>query len=121
MKVYIAGAITNNPSYLQQFADAEKHLTAVGHAVINPVKNDGFSYKEYIDMGLCELMRCDAIYLLPGWEGSAGARLEHLYSVVTGRTIMYAQPAPTVQFSAKVSDDTLAALNAIGRSTHSEV
>lgn len=89
MKVYIAGAITNNPNYKQQFADAEKYLMSLGHAVINPIKNDGFSYKEYIDMGLCELMRCDAIYLLPGWEKSEGARLEYHYSVTAGVSVIY--------------------------------
>ena len=88
MKVYIAGPITDNPNYLQQFAEAESHLIALGHAVINPVKNDGFSYKEYIDMGLCELMRCDAIYLLPGWGASPGARLEYVYAVTTGMEIL---------------------------------
>lgn len=114
MKVYIAGAITNNPNYMQQFAEAEKHLIAMGYAVINPVKNDGFSYKEYIDMGLCELMRCDAIYFIPGWEESPGARLEHMYSIVTGRTILYTLPEPFPT----VSPETFAAINAIGRGCH---
>lgn len=88
MKVYIAGSITNNPDYEQQFKQAEKKLVAEGHAVINPVKNLGFSYKEYIDMGLCELMHCEAIYLLKGHETSTGANLELQYAQTTGMKIL---------------------------------
>lgn len=88
MKVYIAGKITGNPDYINQFAKAEEELKASGHTVLNPVKNKGFSYKEYIDMGLCELMKCDGIYLLDGWQESSGARLEFLYAMVTDMVVV---------------------------------
>ena len=50
MKVYIAGAITDNPYYFEQFKQAESYLIFKGHAVISPVKNLGFEYKEYINI-----------------------------------------------------------------------
>ena len=88
MKIYLAGRITGNPNYKEQFEKKQKALEAQGHIVINPVKPEGFNYKEYIDMGLCELKYCDAIYMLKGWEYSEGATLEHHYAE-TVRMIVY--------------------------------
>ena len=89
MKIYIAGPITNNPDYEKQFAEAEEKLLSQGHLVINPAKNPGTCYKDYLDIGLCELMKCDAICLLPGWEESKGARLENHYARAAGLTIYH--------------------------------
>jgi len=89
MKIYIAGSITNNPDYKLQFAIAEMELQKQGNAVVNPVKNIGFEYKDYIDMGICELMHCEAIYLLKGYENSKGALLEKHYAETVGMKILY--------------------------------
>lgn len=89
MKVYIAGSITKDKNYINRFNTAEAILKKQGHAVINPVKNIGFSYKDYIDMGLCELMKCDAIFMLKGYKESKGALLELHYAKITRMKIIY--------------------------------
>lgn len=89
LKIYIGGSITGNPNYIKDFETAEKLLISQGHAVINPVKNEGFEYKDYIDMGLNELMKCDVLYLLNGWEHSSGALLEFNYAKTVGLEIVY--------------------------------
>lgn len=89
MKVYIAGGIENNKDYVKQFNEAEERLVSEGYKVINPIKNQGYTYKELIDLGLYELMHCDAIYMLDGWQQSSGAMLEHTYAVVTGMMVIY--------------------------------
>jgi len=89
MKIYIAGSITNNCDYALDFKRVEEILMEQGHTPLNPVKHLGFEYKEYIDMGLNELMHCDAILLLNDWETSTGARLEKHYAETVGMDIFY--------------------------------
>lgn len=89
MKVYIAGKITNNPNYKEEFAKAENFLKSKGCEVVNPAKNQGNSYKEYIDIGLFQLMQCDAIYLLSNYRDSVGAQLELQYAKAVGMYLLH--------------------------------
>lgn len=79
MKIYIAGPMTDLPELNRPaFHHASAALTNDGHVVLNPATlPDGLSQFEYMDICLAMLRCADGIYLLQGWELSAGARAEH--------------------------------------------
>ena len=84
MRVYISGPITGNPTYKRDFKIIEDLLVSQGHEVINPVKiaecYPYLKYGEYMKVDLALLEISDAIYMMDGWEESAGARLEYHYA-----------------------------------------
>lgn len=80
-KIYISGPITGNENYKKQFEEAEELIKSIHAEPVNPAKNpEGLTYKEYIDLGLNQLMGCDMIFLLPGHDRSRGACLEKAYA-----------------------------------------
>lgn len=84
-KVYIAGAITDNPDYEAQFAMVEEWLAGLGFEPVNPAKNREESYKAYVDTGLRQLAECNLICMIPGWKDfSDGAALEKMYADTVG-------------------------------------
>ncbi|MEJ8918077.1 DUF4406 domain-containing protein [Escherichia coli] len=69
---------------------------AEGHIVLNPaVLPGGLCQSEYMDICLAMVRSADAIYLLKGWDVSAGARAEHALAEKLGLTVIYEAPSDT--------------------------
>lgn len=80
MKVYIAGPMTGIPEFnYPAFDAAQADLVAAGYEVESPAaagQVHWWGWEEYMRRGLAELLRCQAVALLPGWEGSKGTLVE---------------------------------------------
>lgn len=91
-KVYIAGPMRGYERYnFPAFFEAEEYLKEHGYEPLNPARRDveagfdpgktleeqgGLTLKDFMRRDLPQLLECDAIFLLPGWQDSVGARLE---------------------------------------------
>lgn len=88
MKMYISGKVTGDPDYIAQFNKAHVHLIhdCPDAQIFNPVDiisvcPDGLTYEEIMDFCMYILSKCDAIYMLKGWEDSRGANREYGYAL----------------------------------------
>ena len=80
MKIYIAGKITGNENYREEFAKAQAELEKDGHIVLNPaVLPEGLTKGEYMRICFAMIDVADQVVFLPGWQDSDGARLEEQY------------------------------------------
>lgn len=79
-RIYVAGPMTGLPEFnYPAFRTATEELLARGYDVEDPSRNENPTpgdYHGWLRAGLAQLIRCDAVALLPGWEESGGARLE---------------------------------------------
>ena len=82
--IYIAGPITGMKNNNREaFEKASAYLSSINYDVLSPINNeprnpngDPPTWADYLRMGIMQLMVCDEIYLLQGWEGSKGAQVE---------------------------------------------
>lgn len=98
MKIYIAGKISglDYEEALATFAQAERNLQGLGFDPVNPTKENGldgdgkqYEWIEYMRRDIPHLLSCEAIYLLPNWQDSKGARLEKHIAEELGMQIIY--------------------------------
>lgn len=85
LRIHIAGKITGlvYEEALRMFAEAEGELLRCGCEPVNPMTKNGLdgdgkphTWVEFMREDIPLLLSCDAIYLLPNWKESKGARLE---------------------------------------------
>lgn len=78
-RIYIAGPMTGHPDFNYPAFHAEAaRLRAIGYLVENPAENpQQVDWQSYMRVAIAQLVKCDAIALLPGWENSRGALIEN--------------------------------------------
>ncbi|ECF6948283.1 DUF4406 domain-containing protein [Salmonella enterica] len=81
--VFICGPMTGYENYNRDaFMRKEKELIARGATVLSPAMlPDGLEHEQYLTITRGMIRVSDAVYLLPGWENSNGARQEALYAI----------------------------------------
>ena len=87
-RIYIAGPMSGLPDYnYPAFNAAAEQLRAAGWVVENPAENEPpacGTWAGWMRLGIAQLIRCDAVALLPGWSTSRGAMLEHYIALQLG-------------------------------------
>lgn len=96
-RIYISGPMTGLPGLnFGAFNLTAHQLRALGYEVVNPAEkqseSEDLSWEEYLKQDLQQMLTCDTIALLPGWQESKGAHLElHVAHRVGMRVVDVAQ------------------------------
>lgn len=95
--IYVAGPLTGpdegiNTQIARHYA---MKIMGKGHTPIVPHTNFDFCpiapeyYRQVMHCCLDLIHRVDAVFMIPGWEHSLGARAERYAAYATGRTVYY--------------------------------
>lgn len=102
MIVYLSGPMSGiKDENFPAFNAAARALRMLGYEVVNPAEFetdvDGLSERsrwvKYLKADIKALMDCDGIVMLPGWQKSEGAKLEHYNAKALDLVIMSPEEA----------------------------
>lgn len=93
-KVYISGPITGTKDYDLKFMKAHEKLKLMGKDVLDLVEMTKYlsaqlEYETYMKIAFALIDDADEIYMIEGWELSAGANRELGYAIGKGKKIIY--------------------------------
>lgn len=106
MRIYLSGGIAGIESPEARFIQYAGYVNGWAGVVVNPLKlnpdhpgqpcppnalqgADGHTWACHLRVDLAEMLKCDAVAMLPEWEWSHGARLEHTVAAATGLRVFY--------------------------------
>ena len=91
-RVYVAGPMTGLPDFNYPAFNAEaQRLRGLGYQVENPAENPAQdTWQAYMRQAVAQLVTCDLVALLPGWENSRGALIENGLAVSLGIPVVLA-------------------------------
>lgn len=107
LKAYISGPIAGiRDANISEFNDAASLVKAAGVEALIPHDivpdhlgacpqdtirsgQGGHSWACHLRYDLAAMLECDAVVMLPGWERSHGARIEHTVAAAVGIPIHY--------------------------------
>lgn len=90
-RIYVAGPMTGLPHLnFPAFHAAAAQLRALGLYAVNPAEinpDTGATWIDCMRADIAQLVTCQGVALLPGWENSRGAALEHHIATALGLDI----------------------------------
>lgn len=94
MRIYISGPIAHYDIIERKarFERAEEAILASGNIAVNPFENgvpDDADWRDHMKADIKMLLECDAVYMLEGWEGSKGCKLELDVATSCGIPVFY--------------------------------
>jgi len=93
VRIYLAGPMTGLPDYNYPAFHAETaRLRALGFEVISPaeINPDGGTWETCMRRDIAQMLTCDTVAILPGWNQSRGANVEVELAIHLGITVVLA-------------------------------